>query len=548
MRGIQSQILHRAQSTPAQLYLCQPVDRQWQHWTWSRAVQEAREIAVAFAELGLQPGDRVAIMSRNCAHWVLADLAIILAGLVSVPVYPTANARTTRQILEHSQARLLIVGKIDQPEQQLASIPDGLRTLAMPYPEAVGELAWDALRKSVDGGRFQLHERKSEDLATLLYTSGSTGTPKGAMHSHGNFAWVGQALPAALGVRPGDRILSYLPLSHCTERAYVEASSFYAETTLYFTESIDTFMDDLAHARPTLFGSVPRLWKKFQLGVLEKMPQRKLDRMLRLPWIGTLIKRRIRQGLGLDQARWFASGSAPIALSLLEWWDGLDVPISEGWGMTETFAYGTSLAAGQEARYGAIGQALPGVELETGGDQELLIRCPCLMQGYYRDEAASAEAIDDRGFLHTGDRARIDAEGWVFITGRLKERFKTAKGKYIEPVPIESLLARNDHVELACVLGSGLPQPVALIQLAEGSSRDRRFLAAELEATRRAVNLELEPHEALAQLIVIEGSWEAENGLLTPTLKLRRAAIEQQYGRLLERSSQSVAFEAELDG
>ena len=542
MRGIQDQLLQRAQTTPAQLYLAQPVEGNWQHWTWGQAIQEARQLAVALSDLGLEPGDRVGIISRNCAHWVLADMAIILAGLVSVPVYPTANAATIRRIVEHSDTRVLIVGKIDDPSSQLSTLPEGVRTIAMPYADAVGELQWDALREGSDAGRFQLRARNPDDLATLLYTSGSTGEPRGAMHSHANFAWVGKHLPEAIGVQAGERILSYLPLSHCTERAYVEAASFYGETTLYFVESIDTFMTDMAHARPTLFGSVPRLWKKFQIGILEKLPQRKLDRLLGLPLIGGMIKRRIKRGLGLDQARWFASGSAPIARSLLEWWDRLDVPISEGWGMTETFAYGTSLPAGETPSYGAISKALPDVELKISEHDELLIRCPCLMQGYYKDEESSSEHFVD-GFFRTGDQASIDREGWVRITGRVKERFKTAKGKYISPVPIESLLARNDHIELACVTGSGLPQPVALVQLADTAPADRSFVAAELEATRRAVNQELEPHERLGQLVVISGSWEPENGLLTPTLKLRRAAIEARYGHLLETSQESVVFE-----
>jgi len=502
-------------------------------------------MATVLRDQGLEPGDRVGIISRNCAHWVLADMAIILAGLVSVPVYPTANAKTVRKIVEHSGTRVLFVGKTDDPESQLSELPEGVRTIAMPYSEAVGEMQWETLRKRVDAGRFQLQARASGDLATLLYTSGSTGEPKGAMHSHANFSWVGENLPRAIGVKAGERVLSYLPLSHCTERAYVEAASFYGETTLYFVESIETFKEDMAHARPTLFGSVPRLWKKFQIGVLEKLPQRKLDRLLGLPLIGTLIKRKIKRGLALEDARWFASGSAPIAVSLLEWWDRLDVPISEGWGMTETFAYGTSLPAGEAPRFGAISKALPDVDLEISDEQELLIRCPCLMQGYYQAEEATAESFVN-GYFRTGDQASIDDEGWVYITGRVKERFKTTKGKYISPVPIESLLARNDHIEIACVLGSGLTQPVALIQLAETAPDDRAFLTAELEATRRAVNQALEPHERLGQLIVIQEPWEPQNGMLTPTLKLVRAAIEKTYAPLLDRSSDPVVFQDRL--
>ncbi len=547
-RSIQQQILFRAETSADQPYLCQPVNRQWRQWTWAEAVAEAKTLAMGLKAQGLMPGDRVGIISRNCAHWVLADMAIILAGLVSVPVYPTANARTIQQIVEHSGTRALFIGKIDEPETQLAGLSDSVTiivtTIAMPYPEAVGKQTWQALLDAGKEADFELVERQPDELATLLYTSGSTGTPKGAIHSHANFAWVGQALPQAVGVTPGDRVLSYLPLSHCTERAYVEAASFYAESTLYFVESIETFMADLAHARPTLFGSVPRLWKKFQIGVLEKLPQQKLDRLLRIPLLGKLIQRKIKRGLGLDQARWFASGSAPIARSLLEWWDRLGVSISEGWGMTETFAYGTSLPVGQSPRFGAISRALPGVELKISENQELLIRCPCLMQGYYQTAKENNSHFSD-GFFRTGDRASIDQDGFVYITGRVKELFKTSKGKYIAPVPIESLLARNGHIELACVMGAGLAQPVALIQLAETAPRDRGQLIDELEYTREQVNAEIEPHERLSRLIVINGTWEAENGMLTPTLKLRRDAIEARYTDLIARSGDSVTFESQ---
>jgi long-chain acyl-CoA synthetase len=542
MRNIQDQILHRAQSTPQQLYLSQAINRQWRQWNWHQAVDEARSMASALRAQGLEPGDRVAIISRNCAHWILADMAIILAGLVSVPIYPTAKAETIRGILDHSGARLAFIGKLEHAESQLAELPAELITIAFPYPDSRGQQAWDDLVAG-HAGQFRLVPRQDDDLATLLYTSGSTGQPKGAMHSHANFAWVGQNLPPALGVSGPQRVLSYLPLSHCTERAYVEASSFYSEMSLYFAESIETFMEDLAEARPTLFGSVPRLWKKFQLGVLAKLPQNKLDRLLRIPILSGLIKRKIKRGLGLDQASWYASGSAPIAESLLEWWDRIDVPIHEGWGMTETFAYGTSLPQGQTPRYGTISKALPGVDLAVSAEQELLIRCPCLMQGYYRAPELDAEIFSE-GYFRTGDRAFIDPEGWVRITGRVKELFKTEKGKYIAPVPIESLLARNQHIELACVLGSGLPQPVALIQLAEAIQPDREALTAELEASLEQLNRELEPHERLAQLIVVSDRWEAENGLLTPTLKLKRDVIEARYTHLIGRDQHRVVFEA----
>lgn len=541
MRGIQEQLAHRARNTPDQRYLSQPIDRQWHTWTWAEAHREARRVAAALQRMGFEPGERVGIISRNCAHWILADMAMILAGLVSVPVYPTAHARTIRQVLDHSECRACFVGKLENPAEQLPGVPESVTTIAMPYPGAEGRYAWDDLA-STPAGDFELQPRAEDDLATLLYTSGSTGAPKGAMHTFASFAFVGRTLPDALGVRPGDRIFSYLPLSHCTERAYVEATSFYAETSLYFAETIETFTEDLAHARPTVFGSVPRLWKRFQLGVLDQVPPAKLDRLLKIPLVAGLVRRRIKRGLGLDQCQWFASGSAPMARSLLEWWDRLGVPICEGWGMTETFAYGTQVGRGAKPRFGTISRALPQAELGITDDQELLIRCPCMMTGYYKAPDLTRESFAD-GFFRTGDRAFIDEEGWVTITGRVKELFKTAKGKYIAPVPIESLLARNAWIEMACVLGSGMTQPVALVQLAENAPQDRARLEQQLGDDLDAINAELESHQRLDRLIVVREPWAVENDLLTPTLKIKRDVVEAKYAGLINQFGGKISFE-----
>ncbi len=537
---LQQQILRRAEVTPDQLYLCQPVDRQWRHWTWAEAVDEAMRLSVGLAGLGLQPGDRVGLISKNCAHWIIADIAMILSGLVSVPIYPTANARTIAGVLRHSGAKACFVGKLEAPDEQLAAIPDDIVLITMPYVGAKGRQDWDDILAETSQS-FAIHPAAEDDLATLLYTSGSTGEPKGAIHSYAGFAFVGESLAMAIGVRNDDRVLSYLPLSHCTERAYVEAGSFFAGTTLYFVETIETFLDDLQHARPTLFGSVPRLWKKFQLGVLEKLPQRKLDKLLRIPVVRGLIRSRVKKGLGLDRAEWFASGSAPIAISLLQWWHRLGVTIAEGWGMTETFAYGTQVGRGVKPKFGAIGKALPGVELKTSDDDELLIRCPCMMQGYYRNQGLTDESFVD-GWFRTGDRAFIDDQGWVTITGRLKEVFKTTKGKYIAPVPLESLLARNELIEIACVVGEHLDQPVALVQLAEELEADMRELRRHLVDTLDKVNRDLEAHQRIERIIVARESWTIENDLLTPTLKIRRQSIEQRYRETIKTTTDQVSF------
>ncbi|MGK7295825.1 MAG: AMP-binding protein [Candidatus Wenzhouxiangella sp. M2_3B_020] len=541
--ALQQQILERVRATPDQLYLSQPIDREWQEWTWAEACDEAVRFARGLADLGLEPGDRIGLMSKNCAHWVIADIAMILSGFVSVPIYPTANARTVEKVLDHSGAKACIVGKLERPEEQLDGIPEDVISIAMPYPGAGGKHDWAELVDGPSEG-FETHAAAEDDLATLLYTSGSTGDPKGAMHTYANFAFVGESLAGALGVRNGDRVLSYLPLSHCTERAYVEAGSFYGGTTLYFVEELDTFREDLAYARPTLFGSVPRLWKKFQLGVLEQVPAKKLEALLSVPLVSWIVRRKIKRELGFDKADWFGSGSAPIAPALLEWWHRLGVTICEGWGMTETFAYGTQIGRDEKPRFGTISRALPGAELKTSDDDELLIRCPCMMTAYYKQDDLTAESFDDDGFFRTGDRAFIDDDGWVTITGRVKEVFKTTKGKYIAPVPLESELAKNELVEQVCVVGERLDQPVALVQLAEHSHLDMRELRRQLVDTLERVNETLESHERISRIIVIKQPWTVENELLTPTLKIRRDAIEKRYHDLIENASDRVSFES----
>ena len=538
--SLQQQIIDRARKTPDQVYLCQPVDRVWKQWTWAEAFDEATRLAAGLRKLGLGAGDRVGLVSKNCAHWVIADMAMILAGMVSVPIYPTANARTIRQVLAHSEASACIIGKLEHAASQLPGIPDDLPTIAMPYPGAEAMHQWsDLVAEPVED--FRIHDAAEDDLATLLYTSGSTGEPKGAMHSYANFSFVGESLATAVGVRDGDRILSYLPLSHCTERAYVEAGSFYGGSTLYFVETLETFMADLQHAEPTLFGSVPRLWKKFQLGVLEKIPHRKLETMLKLPIVNMMIRNKIKKGLGLHKGDWYASGSAPIAPVLLEWWHRVGVTICEGWGMTETFAYGTQVGRGEKPRIGTISKALPGAELRTGADDELLIRCPCMMQGYYKQDDLTKDSFEN-GFFKTGDRAFIDDEGWVRITGRVKEVFKTTKGKYVAPVPLESLLAKNELIEQACVVGDHLDQPVALVQLAEHVKLEMRELRRQLVDTLDAVNSELESHQRISHVIVVRERWTVDNELLTPTLKIRRPQIEKRYRPAIEQASDRVSF------
>lgn len=539
-------LFERESKGPETVFLCQPKDGAYYQLTWGQVADQARRIATALHAIGIKPADHVGILSKNCAEWFIADLAIMMAGCVSIPIYGTANAKTISFILEHSGCKAIFVGKLDNWKQQTEGVAEAITRIALPYETMAVHHQWrDLLENHQPMATPQAVA--ADQVMTILYTSGSTGNPKGAVHTYQNFLFAGQRIGDQLGAGPDARILSYLPLAHCTERAYVEASTLIHGGQIWFVESLETFSENLRATRPTFFGSVPRLWKRFQLGVLQKIPAEKLSRLLRIPVVSWWVRRSIRQKMGLQDARWFMSGSAPIASSLLQWWADLGMPLSEGWGMTETLAYGAMLPRGGKIKTGTIGKVAPDSEIKVSDQGEILIKTGALMTGYYKEPEKTAEAITADGFLRTGDLGEIDSEGYIRITGRIKEIFKTAKGKYVAPVPIESKICKNAYIEQACLVGSGMKQPVALIELSEmAGSLDRAQLAQQLEETREQVNLTLESHERIDRFIVVKDEWTVESGLLTPTLKIKRSILEKRFLKIAEaKYDETVVFESD---
>ncbi|MCP4409514.1 MAG: AMP-binding protein, partial [Gammaproteobacteria bacterium] len=273
-----------------------------------------------------------------------------------------------------------------------------------------------------------------------------------------------------LNTRADDRMLSYLPLAHSFERFVVESHSFYAGFPLYFAESLDTFLQDLQRARPTLFISVPRLWLKFQLGVFHKVPPKKLNRLLKIPILSGIVKKKILTQLGLNHVRFAGSASAPIPKEIIEWYRDLGLELLEAYGMTENMAYSHCTKPG-EVRPGYVGSPFPGVQQRISEDGEILVNSPGNMTGYYKMPEKTAEEFTEDGFFKTGDMGEIDEKGRLKITGRLKELFKTSKGKYVAPVPIENLLANHPRLEACCVTGAGYPQPFGVVMLSEEARR-----------------------------------------------------------------------------
>ncbi|MVW77238.1 AMP-binding protein [Pseudomonas xionganensis] len=512
---------------PDAVWLSQPVNGQWHDFTWAQVDEQARRMASALQALGCAPGERVALLAKNCAEWFIADLAIMLAGLVSVPLYPLQSAESIDYVLRHSQCKAIFVGKLDEPDKLAPGIPAEVMRIAMPYPTMAAQYTWAELL-AAHQPLHEVHRQSAEQLLSILYTSGTTGQPKGVMLSAGAFAYAGSQSVREMQITEQDQYFSYLPLSHAAERFLVEMNALYSGGRVAFVESLETFASDLRHVRPTVFFSVPRLWTRFQQGVLEKLPQAKLSRLLRIPLIGKLVARKIRKGLGLDRARILVSGAAAIPRALLEWYQSIGITICEGYGMTEHLAYGCFNRPGQ-VRFGTVGKPMPGNELRIADNGEILLRCPSLMLGYYLDPEKTAETITD-GWLHTGDKGEVDAEGYLKITGRVKDIFKTSKGKYIAPAPIEGEIAKNLWVEQVCLMGSNLDQPLALIELSPAArEQSQEQVTADLAQTLQQLNAKLEAHERLSHFVVVREAWTVDNGCMTPTMKIRRNVLEARF-------------------
>ncbi|AEB49664.1 AMP-binding protein [Aeromonas veronii] len=538
-------LYHWERQCPDRTYLRQTINREYVDFTWGEVADEARRMVTALRHLGLVAGDKVALLSKNCAQWFIADLAMQMGQYVSVPIYPTANVDTIEYVLRHSEAKAIFVGKLDDWKSQEAGVPADLLRIAFPYDTMPASHQWDDL--------LEAHEpipdspvQAPDSLLSLVYTSGSTGKPKGAMLSVERYAWSCEKLVETVSLSQADRGFSYLPLAHITERVYIYGGSLYGGATIAFPESLDTFIEDVKRCRPTVFISVPRLWAMFRIKIHEKLPQNKLELLLKIPLISGLIKRKLQKGLGLDQARVLGCGSAPVSPALLEWYLSIGLKVTEAWGMTENHAYSTINYPFRADKIGTVGKAGIGVTIKISDEGEILCRCEGMMLGYYKDPEHSAEAIDAEGWLHTGDMGKLDKEGYLTITGRMKDVFKTAKGKYVAPVPIEGLLGQEPIIEQLCVIGYGMPQPIALVQLAESAMKgNREEVNARLEAARVRVNDQLESHAKIRGILVVKTPWNIENGVLTPTMKIKRHLLEQKYAQVGDRwpSSQVVVWE-----
>ncbi len=535
-------LYHWERTTPDRVAYTQPLGGgAVRDLTWREVLDQTRRMAAWLQAQGWPAGSRIALLSKNTAHWLMTDFAIWMAGHVSVPLYPTLAAGTIRQILEHSEAKMLFVGKLDGWAGMKPGIPPGLPCVALPLAPPNDYPQWDDLIAKT--APLQGHPvRPADELSTIMYTSGTTGAPKGVMHTFGTFAWsVASGLKRVPQINNSARMLSYLPLSHVAERTLVEHGQLAVGMHVYFAESLETFTADLQRARPTVFFSVPRLWVKFQQGIHQKMPAAKLERLLKIPILRGIVKKKILTALGLDQCEFAAGGAAPMPPDLLRWYSKLGLDIVEVYGMTENCGVSHATLPGHP-RPGTVGLPYEGIQSRLDPTTaEIQVKCPGLMLGYYKEPELSKAAFTDDGWLKTGDKGALDGEGNLRITGRVKDLFKTSKGKYVAPAPIEDRLVMHGAIEACCVTGANLGQPLALAMLnavaaAEAASAaGRAALEASLAAHVKAINEQLDPHEQLDCLVVTVDPWTVDNDLITPTFKVKRNRIEDMFAANYER-------------
>jgi long-chain acyl-CoA synthetase len=529
---------------PTFSFLRQPREGQWHIHTYAQAGNEIRRIASALKAMSFPPQSNIAILSKNCAHWIMADLAIWMAGHVSVPIYPTLSADGVKYVLEHSDTKAIFVGKLDAYAKQRDGIPAGITKISFPYYGPGEGQLWDDLLK-----KDPLPEDivpLADNVATLMYSSGTTGTPKGIMLTFGGFDFVGKSLVKNFKINQAESFISYLPLSHIAEKAYVALGALYSGSSISFTESLDKFSQNLQEIEPTLFGGVPRIFAKFQEGVLGKIPQAKLDRLLSIPIVSYFIKKTIRKKMGFSRLKLIVGGAAPIPATMLSWFHSIGVDLREIYGMTENSGYSHG-DHGNHVKIGTVGKQWPGIETKLSADGEILVKHAGLMKGYFKDEETTQQVFTADGFLKTGDKGFIDEEGYLTITGRLKDQFKTDKAKFIAPGPIETKMLANKDIDQICVVGMGIPQPIALIVISSlAASKSEQEISESLERTREAVNKTLEDYERIAKMVVLPDPWTIDNGLLTPSLKVKRNEIEKihlsQYPRWYK-MNESVVWE-----
>jgi long-chain acyl-CoA synthetase len=520
------QFLKWEKENPERIFLRQPANGVWKTWTWAQACKEARRIAKGFHSLGLKEGDHIAILSKNCAQWIIVDIAIMMAGCISIPIYPTLSAAAIEPILIHSEAKAIIIGKLDDFALQTNGIPANMIRISV---NAYGIKEKHTIEELIDKNEplNNFYSWKKDEVLTIIYTSGTTGKSKGVMHVAGTFGATLTAAIPQLELPHQPELISYLPLSHIAEKVGVEMNALFTCGTISFAESLESFSKNLAEVQPQIFFAVPRIWQKMREGILSKLSQQKLGIILLIPLVNSFFRKSLKKKMGFSRVSHFYSAAAPISIELQEWYKKIGIIIYQAYGMTEDCVY--SHFCGPKAhKFGTVGKALPGVVAKIADDGEIRLKSEGNMKGYYKEPQMTAEAFDDENYLKTGDMGEYDNDGFLKITGRVKDQFKTDKGKYISPAPIEVKLHSNTDVEHVCIVGTGVPQPMALVCLSDsGKKKTKGELIKSFTESLSSINPLLEKFEKIEKMVIMKESWTIANNMITPSLKVKRNEIEK---------------------
>jgi long-chain acyl-CoA synthetase len=516
---------HWADKTPDQMWLRQLSENGSEDYSWSEARSQINQVAAALeSRFGSQ--SNVLLLSDNCPHWIMADLAVIRSGNVTVPLFTTHSEDVVQYISEFTEAKIIFVGESENWRKVRTALPLDTIVVSLPGVQLEeADLTWEQLLK--EGQGKQCHYRcQADDTISLVFTSGTTGMPKGVIQTHHSNLTPISRVSKYQNIKPGHRYFSYLPLSHLAERQLIEFTSLYECGEIHFNQSKETLAADLQRAKPNFFFGVPRVWEQLQQAVLAKFGGEDAfnSAFESAPKdIGVLIL----AGLGFDEADYCLTGSAPISKSLIEWWQSLGLQLMEGFGQTEAMSLIINTA--EYRRTGSVGKAVGEVECKLSENGELLVKAEGLTPGYYRQPEKTAELFQG-GWLHTGDKARIDEDGFIYITGRVKDYFKTIQGKFVSPLPIEEAFSNNRLVEQRCLLGRGFSKTVMVLVLTEEAcAMERDAVEESISKTVADINGVIDKHARIGAVIISREPWTPDNGFMTPTLKVRREQVQDAF-------------------
>ena len=555
----------------------------WKSKTWGEYHDEVLEAAKSLIKLGVEPGKGVSIIGFNCPQWAIVDLAAIYAGACPAGIYTTNSPEQCQYIAAHSESQVIVVEDAEQLakfKQIRDQLPD-LQALVLMYGDDSDEgvYSWQeflALGKDLSDDELQkrIDAQDPDDVCTYIYTSGTTGDPKAVMISHDNITWTARTALDMLGYADGDVVVSYLPFSHIAEQVMSLHGPMVTEATVAFAESIEKLGDNLKEIRPTMFLAVPRVWEKIQAKIVEVASkntglkkkigawarsvgldggyadQRGASRPLLYGLADRLVFSKVRENLGLDRCRIQITSAAPISKSTLEFFLSLGVPIMEVYGMSECTGPGT-VSVPEKYKTGKVGRCLPGAEVKIAEDGEILMRGRHVFKGYFKNPEATAETLDEEGWLHSGDVGTLDEDGFLQITDRKKDLIITAGGENIAPQVIEGKLKAIPAVAQAVVVGDRQKHLSALLTLDETKFEEAvRESGSSIKSMAEAPNddklhdwlmkqvEEINTHLARVQTIkkikILPADLSIEGGELTPTMKVKRKIVNEKYKNYID--------------